>query len=344
MHHHLRNGLACVMAVVVCMQAGRPALAALSAEREAEIRALVEEARVHRAAGRFDQAIAALQRALDIQAAPWLLFNVGRVREVAGHHDLARRHYELAATAEDDAETRRKALEGVRRVDALAPRGVLRLRVAFPAGAGEGGEPTEVRIDGHVWEPRLGRDFNLARGQHVVEVTAPSLAPWRQSVELGELLVVEARLAREGEAPPAPVDTPPVAPSPVPSTPAPLVGPGVRVVEPASASEANAWLPWTVFGAGVAGAGVGLYLLVDGARDWDRVSSAPADAFFQDEAQAIVDAGAEKKELGTIAVIAGGGLAVGSLLWVVFGASEGQATVAPVAGRGVAGLEVSGRF
>jgi hypothetical protein len=337
MNHYFRNGVVCVAAAVSGLSTSH-GFAALPLEREAEIRALVEDAQVHRAAGRFEQALALLQRALDIKAAPWLMFNIGRVREVAAHHDLARRYFELAATAEDDAETRRKALEGVRRIDALGPRGIVRLRVSF-AGEPQGGEEFEVRVDGHVWEPRLGRDFNLVRGPHVVEVSRSGYEAWRHNFELGELLVLEARLERLGEG--RVIEPPTLSAAPVePLTASPEVG----LVKPALPSDGAEWLPWTLFGAGLLGAGVGVYFIADGARDWERVESAPSDSLFRDEAQALVESGRRKRDFGTVGAIAGGGVAVGGLLWALLGGADGQTTLTPMTSGGVTGLGVSGLF
>jgi hypothetical protein len=315
----------------------------LPPEREAEVRALVEEAQGHRAAGRFEAAIASLHRALALHSAPWLLFNLGRVHEVAAQHDLARRYFELAATAEHDAETRRKALEGVRRVDDLGPRGVLRLRVLIdPDGAlaDEGAEVTGLRVDGYAWEPRLGRSLNLSRGPHVIELSRAGFAPWKQAVEVGELSLLDARLSTVGAAEPEAAETEPEVAAPVNASPAPTTPAATAEV---GAADGAGWWPWAIAGVGLAGAAVGGGYLVSAEQDWERVREAPSDAMFQDEARALVASGQTKRTLGLWLVGVGASVGVGALTWALASDAEGAIVVTPLVGPSV-GAGLVGRF
>jgi hypothetical protein len=369
----LFHAMHCIALAWVVSSLAPPALAAapVSTTVEAEVRRLVEAAQAHRTAGRHDEAVASLEAALALHPAHWIAFNIGRVNENAGRRDLARRHFEVAAGVEDDAETRRKALDGIRRVDDQGPRGVLQLAVRTSAGSAPGAAgtpstipPGAVRIDGITWPPRLGRTFNLSRGAHVVEVIAEGMAPWSRTIEVEALTSVEVLLAPP-DAPSASPEPPPVmaageAPASPSTEPAPQLAeskaqlpgePRLAAVHPGEAGlhtrlqpapAGSAW-PWALTGLGGAVALAGGVYLVGWQLDWQKVRDGEG-VTFRDEAEALVASGREKRDVGIALTAVGGGVALGGLLWGLLQDSPAPAVSVGLLGPGTPGLTVGGRL
>jgi hypothetical protein len=96
--------------------------------------------------------------------------------------------------------------------------------------------------------------------------------------------------------------------------------------EPDGSPEPRSFLPWALLGSGVVVASVGGTLYVLGARDHERVTSAPGFGNTGDvhpmtraEAQSLVDAGDTKKLLGGVGVGLGGALLTTSIVLFLSG-------------------------
>jgi len=253
----------------------RDARAAPTAAQQQRIDGLLTEAAGLIRAERYDEALDLVTRAEAIAKTAEVLNFRGRILYLLRRDDAAREAYEAALRAPDPiAPAVRKAIEDGLANLARRERGTLELDVSPRAAT--------LEIDGVAATRDVTGRVDLPRGTHRIVLRHDGYEPHAQDVDVpgGDTLRVVIALAREREV-------------------------VVREVEVAhdSGVDFGAW-PWVSLGLGVAAAGVGTWLVIDGTADWDAVDSDMPKA----QAEALVDSGSDKRTGGFVALGVGGAL------------------------------------
>jgi len=266
----IRNLL--VIALIAVTATPSLAAAPLTAAQQARINELLREAADERRLKRLDAALETLQEALAIALDPVVLVNLARTYEELGRYDEARAQYSACLPATVAKEVQQAAREGLARLDVLQATGMLHIRVT-PIGASLsiGGVMSALSEEGKV---------ALTPGVHRLSLSHAGYESHAQDVQItgGKTTSLTVNLSREPEY--------------------------IHVVAPATVQPVDfgAW-PWLALGTGLALAGVGTYLVLDGAQDFNDEDGLP-----KAEAAALIEQGRTKQTVGYVGLGVGGAL------------------------------------
>lgn len=295
-----------VLAIVVLLTAPAHAASPLTKAQKAEINRLVELA-IEQRQSDPQAALATLNQALGIGLEPGILVSLGRVYEDLERYGEARTQYQNCLTAGVPADVQAAARKGLARLDVVEATGKLHLRVD-PLGASLsiGDTPTALNEEGKVV---------LTPGVHRLRLGHAGYVSHAQDVQIigGKTTSLTVNLAKEPER--------------------------ITIVEPGKVEPVDygAW-PWITLVTGVALAGVGTYLVVDGTNDWNN-----EDNFPPAEAEKLIAQGRDKRTAGFIGIGVGGGLIATSVILFLLESPGSDADgahldIAPTRGGGHATL------
>jgi hypothetical protein len=368
----LASALLVVGSVLLSSAAAHAGEDALSIAERAHLSALVKDALADAKKGNYEAARVGYQKAYDIFPTSAVLFNLALSELRSGHSLEALHHFDMY-TAMDDADAAKvHIVKTDLRPKAYAETGHILIEGAAPAGA-------HISVDGRELADADARLVDVAPGDHEV-VARTKDGTWRANVtaQAGQNTSVSFQLvARAG--------TPAVAPaqSVVTPAPAPVVAPASRPVPvepmPAAAThslapdvseqpkEASFWTGRRVVAATMAGtalvaAGAGLFFFVQSNSSDSHAADLRAQlgtssscrspvsnanqASCADLSDSVNQAGTYK-DLSTGLFVAGGALAVGSVLTYVLWPSSAESkrgTIVPVVDPSSRMGGVVGRF
>lgn len=287
---------------------------------------LARAAEVMMKEGRLDEAAALFQKAYDLDPAPTLLYNIGRVYDLKGDLARARDYYERFLAHEKDPE---RLARGRQRLEAVLDRTPGRIVVTTdPLDA-------SVAVDGAA-VPRQGTEAmaEVRRGSHRVRVEREGFLAFEEDavVQPGGEVRLFAKLVRVDDAKLVRVDE------------EPAVTPPVGSEVPGGTARARRFAPWqwVAIGSGAGMVVTGAILHGLAARGWADVAGAAThpDGTIRYESMTRTEAierqrAADLKMDIAIGLYAAGGAAIatGVVLWVLDGATGGS-TAAPVLGPG----------
>lgn len=275
---------ACLTASPVLAAPPKPSPAAKEASQQ--VNELLRKAVALREQNRPQEALEVLNQALAISLDPQVLLGLGRVYEDLGRYEEARTQY-IACLAETvHPKIREVAREGIARLDVVTRTGTIEL-VVRPDGA-------SLVLNGRPADLPKNRLLVLPPGTHRVRLEADGFVPHDQDVIVagGKTTAVAVELK------PRIVEV-----REVPTT----------VVAGDPGVDFGAW-PWVTLGTGLAAAGVGTWLVLDGQADWDAVTGDMPRA----QADELVDRGSQKRTIGFVGLGVGGGLVLTSvILWAL---------------------------
>jgi hypothetical protein len=296
---------------------------------------------------RFAAAADEFTAAYGLSPAYVVLYNIGQVDVALGRSVEAVAAFKQYLKDGGSSVSPQRRLEVEKEVqDQLARIGTVVVRTE-PPGA-------EVRIDGHrVGETPLSEPIQVTAGKHTVEGLLAGHPAAIQEVEVhGEvgievmLVLLEATAASPSppapDPPPLPADHPPSVGAPAPAASGGSQGTtdsGADTARPANRRRAVAYV---LIGAGLAAAGVGGVLAIEGAREGNDAS----DKYRQDPSQkSRYDEGKRENRTGFITAAAGGAALLAGIVLLAIPSRGDRSTVGLAPWIGVpAGAAIVGRF
>jgi hypothetical protein len=259
----------------------------LTRAQKAEINRLVELAIEQRQTDP-QAALTTLNKALGIGLEPAVLVSLGRVYEDLERYGEARTQYQNCLTDGVPADVQAAARKGLARLDVLQATGKLHIRVS-PLGA-------SLTIDGMLTALNAHGLVVLTPGVHRIALSHAGYEQHAQDMNIvgGTTASVVVNLAKTPEV--------------------------ITIVEPQTVQPVDfgAW-PWVALGTGAALAGVGTYLVIDGAQDFNDEEGLP-----KAEAEALIEQGRTKQTVGYVGIGVGGAL-IGTAIILFLLESPGSA-------------------
>lgn len=215
-----------IVAVIAALTLARPIHAFAQPSPPPDPTAIFKEGRAVYDRGEYRRALDLFRESYKLAPADKILANLARTEGRLGMYGSAMRHFQEVVSRLPETDPLRAAIVG--EVIQLAPK-VPYLRVSLKVGA-----PAETRVgvDGEALSrDKLGKDVPIDPGKHVVTAAAPGMKDRRYEVPLREgehreIVVEMERLPAAPPSPPVSVAKPPttaaapVAPLPLPQTPA----------------------------------------------------------------------------------------------------------------------------